>query len=164
MINKKLQSTWRNTSNSISWPVSGKDSVNIEEISSSVSTSLRPFSLPITGVKFPTVTWPESLFNKRYYKIPPNVQKSTQQINNDNHLILAGIKCINNSFGLLTFDLRPRSSTWVNWLCSQGSETRTPTKLDILFQFSSSLFETAKLVHCLTQQISNWKFWLNKIH
>lgn len=33
---------------------------------------------------------------------------------------------------MLTLDLRVRSSTWVNWLCSHGSETRTPTKPAIL--------------------------------
>lgn len=36
---------------------------------------------------------------------------------------------------LLTFVLRVRSCTWVNWLCSPGSETRTPKKVDIVFQF-----------------------------
>lgn len=33
---------------------------------------------------------------------------------------------------ILTLDLRVRSSTWVNWLWSHWSETRTPTKLDML--------------------------------
>lgn len=33
---------------------------------------------------------------------------------------------------MLTLDLRVRSSTWVNWLCSHWSETSTPTKLDIV--------------------------------
>lgn len=32
---------------------------------------------------------------------------------------------------LLTFVLSVRSCTWVNWLCSAGSETRTPKKVDI---------------------------------
>lgn len=48
--------TRRKFSNSISCPVSGYDSLKIAEISSSVSTSLRPFSLTINGGKSPTVT------------------------------------------------------------------------------------------------------------
>lgn len=31
-------------------------------------------------------------------------------------------------WGMLTPDLRVRSSTWVNWLWSHGSDTSTPTK------------------------------------
>lgn len=35
-----------------------------------------------------------------------------------------------------TFVWRVLSCTWVNWLCSPGSETRTPTKVDMAFQLT----------------------------
>ena len=137
--------TRRKDSKSISLLVSGLDSAKIVEISSSVRTLLRPFSFAIRGGIFSIVTFPFSPFVERNYGTPSNQKKEESNIKAKMHKrfslrkrvqrLISKLMRAEGFFKSLTLELRPLSSTWVNWLWSQGSETTTPTKPDIFSPF-----------------------------
>lgn len=149
IINFSKELTRRKDSKSISSSMFSYDSPKIRLISSSLNKSSKVFNFLKTGGKSLTVTRPDWLFTDTNYKEHnKSCQPKISMLPCNYWHKLSQDKLVGRKKKPLTFDLRVRSWTWVNWLWSHWSETRTPTKLDI-FNLVGAKYQTLQgtLIH-----------------